>query len=599
MENIEQLLMYKINTIIIVMDNHGDMNSDDLDLYLSRLPTSELYEQSFMHKESVTCISLSIQTNIVVTGSSDGVIKFWKKLYRGIEISKQYRGHVSSITSIAISPNGMRIVSISSSDPVVKVYDAQSLDMIDKITLKDPPICVELAQNIHDSEPYVILSSGGQLLIAHLLGAISLKPLEVHSSRVLAVKYNPIFDACISIDDTGVIEYWDMNGDLPQGLEFCYKVQTDLYTIAQQKELALSLSISPNGRLFCIYTLSRKLRVFDYLTGKLRSTFSEAYEDYQDIQNLPNSEHRLERIEFHRRMALEKDIDKSREKIIPTWDESSGILIYGSYIGIKFVEVSSGRRLRVIGKEETARFIQLSLFQGIPMLNTSGKAGAGGSSSQGFKEIDTVLFATAHHRNRFFLFTRRDPATEGTLEARDVFNETIADPEAALPLQLKSSIKLATSAVIHTTMGDISVKLFPKQCPRTIENFTGLCTSAYYSQHIFHRVIKGFMIQTGDPDGNGHGGNSIWGGEFEDEICDELKHDRPFTLSMANRGPNTNGSQFFITTVAASWLNGRHTLFGRVIKGMDVVCRIEGVPCDKKNKPKADVKIIDITINFD
>ena len=386
---------------------------------------------------------------------------------------------------------------------------------------------------------------------------------------------------------------------MPENLKFTHKAKTDLYDLAKFKEIALSLSISPNGELFCIYTNSRKLKIFEFSSGKIKLTINEVYDDYAETQNTPNSPYRLERIEFYRRMALEKDIDKSREKIIASFDESSEILVYGSYIGIKFVHAFTGELLRVIGKNETQRFIQVLLYQGFPMLNTSGKAGAGGSSSQGFKVTDSTIFALGFKRNRFFLFTLRNPSEEGTLDNRDIVNETATDPEGSIIIAQKPQIRLANSAVIHTTMGDISLKLFPKQCPRTVENFTGHCMNAYYCQQIFHRIIKGFMIQTGDPEGNGHGGTSIWGTEFEDEICDELKHDRPYTLSMANRGPNTNGSQFFITTVAASWLNGRHTLFGRVVKGMDVVSRIEAAPCDKKNKPRADIKIIDITINLD
>nr|GEZ46965.1 peptidyl-prolyl cis-trans isomerase CYP71 [Tanacetum cinerariifolium] len=107
---------------------------------------------------------------------------------------------------------------------------------------------------------------------------------------------------------------------------------------------------------------------------------------------------------------------------------------------------------------------------------------------------------------------------------------------------------------------------------------------------VFGRVIKGMdVVQTGDPLGDGTGGQSIWGREFEDEFHKSLRHDRPFTLSMANAGPNTNGSQFFITTVATPWLDNKHTVFGRVIKGMDVVQAIEKVKTDKGDKPYQDV----------
>ena len=136
---------------------------------------------------------------------------------------------------------------------------------------------------------------------------------------------------------------------------------------------------------------------------------------------------------------------------------------------------------------------------------------------------------------------------------------------------------LAKSAIIRTTFGDIYIKLFPIECPKTVENFTVHSQNGYYNDVIFHRVIRGFMIQTGDPKGNSTGGKSIWGNVFDDEFHRSLKHDRPGTVSMANAGPNTNGSQFFITTSEAKWLDNKHTIFGRVTKGMDVVQAIECV----------------------
>lgn len=573
---------------------------EDIDLYLQRLPNSDIYELSYLHKDEIQCISASTNTSIIATGSQDGVVKFWKKLYRGIEFAKQFRAHVTAVSQIAFSQIGSKAASISYSDCVVKIYDSLSLDMIDKLTLNDPILYLEIAQDIQDAEPYILACTQAGLVVVEMISNPMQKKIDVHASKALVVAYNQHKKACISSDEDGIIDYWRKDsGEMPDDVDFRFKVQTDLYALAQNKETPVSLTISPSGNLFCIYTASRVFRIYNYNTGKILTKFEEAYEDYIEIQNNPNSDLRLERIEFYRRIALEKDMDKNLERLNAVWDESEEIIIYAAYIGIKFRLVSTGEVIRIIAKSETPRFTQLFLYQGAPMLNTSGKAGLGGSSSQGFKEIDPIIFAIGYHRTRFYLFTKRNPADEGKEDTRDIMNETLTDDSKSLVMQQKPSIRLAKSAVIHTTMGDIAIKLFPKQCPRTVENFTGHCMNGYYSQQIFHRVIKGFMIQTGDPEGNGHGGTSIWGGEFEDEISEDLKHDRPFTVSMANRGPNTNGSQFFITTVAASWLNGRHTLFGRVSKGMDTVCRIEGVPCDKKNKPKADIRIVDITINLD
>lgn len=140
-------------------------------------------------------------------------------------------------------------------------------------------------------------------------------------------------------------------------------------------------------------------------------------------------------------------------------------------------------------------------------------------------------------------------------------------------------------AQIKTNMGDIEIELFADKTPKTVKNFVLLAKAGYYNGIIFHRVIDGFMIQGGDPTGTGAGGTSIYGEKFEDEINPSLKHDAPGVLSMANARPNTNGSQFFITLVPTPHLNGKHTVFGKVIKGMDIVQKIGKVKTDQRDRP--------------
>jgi cyclophilin family peptidyl-prolyl cis-trans isomerase len=139
--------------------------------------------------------------------------------------------------------------------------------------------------------------------------------------------------------------------------------------------------------------------------------------------------------------------------------------------------------------------------------------------------------------------------------------------------------------VMETSMGTIKLKLYPKEAPKTVENFTKLAAKGYYDNVTFHRVIDGFMIQGGDPLGTGTGGESIWGKAFEDEFSPNLKFDRKGILAMANAGPNTNGSQFFITLVPTPHLDMRHTIFGEVVEGMDVVEAIGKVAKDPNDKP--------------
>jgi len=150
----------------------------------------------------------------------------------------------------------------------------------------------------------------------------------------------------------------------------------------------------------------------------------------------------------------------------------------------------------------------------------------------------------------------------------------------------------APVAVLETNAGTIELKLYPEKSPLAVENFVGLIKKGYYNGIIFHRVIKGFMIQGGDPTGTGRGGKSIWGKEFKNENSPNLVFDKPFILAMANAGPNTNGSQFFITTAKTPWLNGGYTIFGEVIKGKDVVRKIETTQVGRGDKPLSEQKIL-------
>lgn len=159
-------------------------------------------------------------------------------------------------------------------------------------------------------------------------------------------------------------------------------------------------------------------------------------------------------------------------------------------------------------------------------------------------------------------------------------------------------------AQMETSKGDMTIKLYEKDAPLTVANFVGLAEGTkankakpagtpYYDGIVFHRVIKDFMIQGGDPDGKGTGGP---GYSFEDEFFSDKKHDQKGVLSMANAGPNTNGSQFFITEVPTPWLNGRHTVFGQVIKGLDVIDTIANVKKGPQDRPVEDIVINHVKI---
>ena len=164
-----------------------------------------------------------------------------------------------------------------------------------------------------------------------------------------------------------------------------------------------------------------------------------------------------------------------------------------------------------------------------------------------------------------------------------------------MALLVFTNIILANQTVVlETTKGNIELELFSKVAPKAVENFTTHIKNGYYNGIIFHRIIKNFMIQAGDPTGTGRGGKSIWNKSFDDEISSDYSFNKAGILAMANRGPNTNGSQFFITTKETPWLNGAYTIFGKVNNkySYDVVKSLENVKTARGDRPIVEQKII-------
>lgn len=320
---------------------------------------------------------------------------------------------------------------------------------------------------------------------------------------------------------------------------------------------------------------------------------------------------KTDNIDFGRRMAVERELHKAsgtKGKIgyVPPsnvlFDESGNFIFYPSMLGIKMINIQTNQLVRLLGKvENTERFLSVCMFQGVPTKTGEGATSVMGAGLIQAKESaivgsmeDPTIYAIAFKKARFYWFSRREPAdADGQGGGRDVFNEKPQKDSQKIVANTNKDV--GHSVIMHTTMGDIHIDLHREECPKTCENFLTHSKNGYYDNTVFHRVIKEFMIQGGDPLGNGTGGESIWGGEFEDEFDRNLRHDRPGILSMANAGPGTNGSQFFVTTVPCPWLDNKHTVFGKVTKGMDVVQSIEKVKVNNQ-KPLVPIKIINIEL---
>ena len=524
-------------------------------LYIAALPTASRYFKSLMHREQLCFTTLTPYTDFLITSSIDGVVKFWKKDFGGIEFVKEFRAHNGEIKSVSVSADG-RSFATCGADNTVKIFDVVTFDLLALLSCDYAPKAVCWVHGRGASFPQVAVSSDENSWIRIYDGrGENLEPLHVlkniHKTPVALMAYNNQFDCVVSVDTNGMVEYWQPSGSFekPDNV-FAMKSSTNLFEFKKAKSVPSSLTISPTGKQFATFSFpDRKIRIFDFATGKLHRTYDESIATLQEMQQAGTAVTQLEDIEFGRRLGIERDLDQpsTRSRMNVIFDETGNFILYGSMYGVKVLNTTTNKLVKLYGQEESIRPLWLSLYQGQPEkkgLVTVEMAASENPLLQEAEARDAMLASTAAGKVRFYMFTNDNAASKSE---RDVHNEKPRDLAAARKTEEKKAAATGSSAVIHTTYGDIAVRLFPEAAPKSVENFVTHARNGYYNGVIFHRVIRKFMIQTGDPRGDGTGGESIWGKEFADEFS-ALKHDKPYTLSMANAGPNTNGSQFFITT---------------------------------------------------
>lgn len=591
------------------------------DVYIQNIPSCGAYEKSYMHQEILSHVHVT-KSQFLITTSNDGVIKFWKKTTNGIEFVKKFKSHAFPITDISVTPSGSELASISRLDSTAKIFDIINFDMINMFVLKFKPNCVEWINSAETSNENLIITDSMSpnifIFDARQSNGEPKRVLnEVHSSTISRIQFNLKYKTIVSADEDGVVEYWRMTSssigfvklpfnnpdqDLSKSAETCFSEFKQLDN-KLKKIRVHHICFSQDGDYFVTTSSDRKIRIFKFKSGKLVRTYDETLERIEATQN---EQSLMSRVDFARKMTIERSVESSLQHENAIFDQTGNFVLFPSMLGVKVYNWKTNRFIRSLGKDETNfRPLCISLFQGLifdkPVRKFNIESLESGIS-------DPTLYCTAHNKNRFYCFSHRyfeEDTTEGEggelIKDRDIFNEKPKREEIVSAVELESDTKskksFYESGIIHTTMGDLHIKLFPKQAPKTCENFCTHAKNNYYNNHIFHRVIKKFMIQTGDPSGTGTGGESIWGDDFEDEFCDEFSHATPFMLSMANCGPNTNGSQFFITVAPCSNLDKKHTIFGKVVRGMDVCLNISQVKTNPKtDKPLKDIKIINIRV---
>ncbi|KAL8731788.1 MAG: hypothetical protein Q9166_003235 [cf. Caloplaca sp. 2 TL-2023] len=570
-------------------------------LYINALPSSQRYSKSLMHKDQLSFVTMTPYTDFLITSSIDGVVKFWKKVAVGIEAVKEFKAHMGEIKSVSVSQDGHSYAT-AGADKTIKIFDVITFDLLAIIQLESIPRSICYIHSRGASLPLLAVSEeiGHAINIYDGRGEAQ-KPIHVisslHRSTVTAMAYNNDYDCAISVDESGMVEYWKPGGayEKPDNV-WEFKSSTDLFAFKKAKSTPASVVISPDGASFATFSFpDRQVRVFDFPSAKLLRSYDESISTITDMQQAGTSLQKLEDVEFGRRLAVEREIENPalQNKINVIFDESSKFIMYGSILGVKVINTYTNRVVKVFGKDEPFRSLNLALYQGQPQKKgvvTVSMAASANPLLQEAEERDPMLVTTGSGKVRFYIFTNEGDISKST---RDVQNEKPKHLNARQQLEAKPA-ESGSAAILHTTYGDIHIRLFPEAAPKAVENFVTHSRNGYYNATKFHRIIKKFMIQCGDPLGDGTGGESIWGKEFEDEFS-TLKHDKPYTVSMANAGPNTNGSQFFITTEKTPWLDNKHTIFGRAVQGLDVVHRIENTRVYKE-KPEEDIKIVNIDI---
>lgn len=311
--------------------------------------------------------------------------------------------------------------------------------------------------------------------------------------------YNNQYDCVVSVDEAGMIEYWRPSGDYekPDGV-FKYKSSTDLFEFKKAKSLPTCITIPPSGSQFATFSFpDRKVRIFDFATAKLYRTYDESLSTVSDMQQAGTAQYKLEELEFGRRFAIERELENPtlQNKINAIFDESGNFIIYGSILGTKVINTLTNRVVKVYGKDEPFRPLNIAIYQGQPLKKgvvTVSMAASANPLLEEAEQRDPLLVSTGSGKIRFYMFTNQEDIIKST---RDVQNEKPRNANAQHQAIEAKPAETGSGAILHTTFGDIHIRLFPEAAPKAVENFVTHSKNGYYNNTIFHRVLRKFMIQ--------------------------------------------------------------------------------------------------------
>ena len=456
---------------------------------IKELPNADLYEISYMHRDDVL-YCLVLKHDFLVTISVDGHLKFWKIIRGGIEFVKHYRAHLGSVDCYT---NNNDMLVTCGSDKYCKVFDILNFDMINMIQLPAEASAICLFNN----NLLGIANKESKIDIYDCFGG-KLFEINCHKSPVVLMAFNPKVNICVSIDEVGNMEYWKPDSENNSHQLGWTKAQTDLYEFRKNRLVPRLLNFNHDHSMFVTYELKDRLyRIWDFQTGKIIAKVDDSLEfltkEQEDLK-------KLDPMEFGRRLALEKELEKSNVCTNAVFDETGQYLIFPTIFGIRVYDWRKQETMYWLGQLETIRFLNIGLYQGSPQKKfmTIEMAASDNKVIRDAEETDPALYASAYKKERFYILTTREPNTADQ-DTRDIFNEKPSIQQQSIAKTEK--VALSTSCTIHTSFGDISLRLFPEFAPKAVENFTTLGKEGFYDNTIWHRCIKGFMIQGGDPEG--------------------------------------------------------------------------------------------------
>jgi peptidylprolyl isomerase domain and WD repeat-containing protein 1 len=531
---------------------------------LGEIPTTSHYHVSFMHKSTVRHVLSSARHGYVVTACEDGIVKFWKRTPPTLpeekeastdnkslptttpclEFVKSFTAHIGPVVALCLDPSEDTVASIGE-DGLIKLYDVSTFDATAMVKTNQSfgnAACF-LQDAAQDSLLAISDASNGTIYIYSTTSLQPVQTVSLHSKPVTALAYNSQHKCCVSADEQGILEVWDCTTGSKEGqvvgascsmannqLEHPSKMDTDLYSLAKKNTYARSLSMSNN--YFVVYGADHKVRVYQLTTGKIQVRYDERLDVYASKIDT----YGMDSIEYGKRAATEREMEEQKDypSQLVQMDPSERYLLIATMVGIKVIEWKKNKVLKIIGKADASqlRFLSFCHCLGDAKTNQQMQLARGASTSiaTADKQVtkDSLIVVLAFNQRRFYVFSHVDPlkdAEQAKSINRDIWNEVPTAQDQLLGSEGNAAggaaqVTAYSKAILRTTMGDIHIKFF-LEVPKTLENFCGHARSGYYDNVIFHRIIQGFMLQTGDPLGDGTGGESIWGGEFEDEFVRE------------------------------------------------------------------------------